>query len=264
MTSNRSLKDQKRRGLLINEDAARFAVFITVAILPAIAANFTSLPPEIRHAQLYSFWGFIQQLLGSLQFGLLAAYMLSQGGLLPKDARIVARDIPIYQQVLAGVGIWFGYYLFFDFWSVLASLAHIKSPSLAWFRSTTPDQEALNAVFSFVNGISEEVMRVYLLTQIQRFGAGRKATVVAAAVLISSYHVYQGWFTAIAFLLANLFLNRYYLSTRSLLSLFIWHALADFSHSTTSLPGWELVSALVNGTIGAAAVYLFSLIGVKL
>lgn len=263
MISDLFPKDQRRRWLL-NEDVTRFAVFIAVVILPAIAANFTSLPPEIRHVQLYSCWGFIQQILGSLQFGFLAAYMLSQGGWLHEDVHIVARGIPIYQQVLAGIGIWFGYYLFFDFWSVVASLAHIRSPSIAWLRPTTPDQEALNVVFSVVNGISEEVMRVYLLMQIQRFGAGRKTTVVAAAALISSYHVYQGWFTVIAFLLINLFLNRYYLSTRSLLSLFIWHALADFKHSTTSLPGWELVSALVNGTLGVAIVYLFSLIGVKL
>lgn len=226
--------------------------FALIVLLPAIMSNFGLSPSgQAEHQSLYSQIGFVKELLSSLQFGLVAAFFLSRRPHERSWNDVATSTVSWPTQILVGIGMWFAYYLFFDFWALIASLASIRTPSIAWLHPVGNNEELLNAVFSGVNGISEEVMRVYLLLQIQRVGLGRTGAAIAVAMAISSYHVYQGPFTVIAFVLVNIVFNRLYLSKRPLLALIVWHILSDFKHST-DLVGWEFVTAMVNGTFSFA------------
>ncbi len=238
-------------------DALELLGFFLIVLLPAFLSNFTpDTSQAAQHSELYSQLGFLKELLSSLQFGLVAAFFLSW-----RDPRrfwgdLASREIPFPKQMLAGLGLWFAYYLFFDLWGFLGALAGIHSPSIAWLHPANANETALNAVFSAVNGISEEVMRVYLLEQTRRLGLGRNGAAIAAAVAISSYHLYQGAFTIGAFLIVNFVFNRLYLSKKPLVTLITWHILSDFMHST-DLVGWQLVTELVNGSLGMGLFALF-------
>jgi hypothetical protein len=230
-------------------EAVELLGFFLIVLLPAILSNFgVNASPGAEHDKLYSQVGFLKELLGSLRFGLVAAFFLARHGE-SKWSDAASTEIPWPKQVLAGVGLWFAYYLFFDFWALVAALANIRLPSIAWLHPTSDAEVWLNGVFSFVNGHSEEIMRVYLLTQTQRLGLKRHAAAFAVALMIASYHVYQGAFTVVAFVLVNAVLNRLYLSKRPLVMLIVWHILSDFMHPTDMI-GWEVVSAAVNGALG--------------
>lgn len=221
--------------------------FSLLVLLPAILSNFGYQPsPESQHQTLYSNIGFLKELLSSMQFGLVAVFFLSRCGV-RSWGDIATRQIAWPKQVLVGIGLWFGYYFFFDFWSGVSGLLSIRNPSIAWLHPTSGEETGLNAVFSVVNGVSEELMRVYLLVQLQRIGLRQTGAVVMAALAMTSYHFYQGAFTLVAFFIAHVFFNRLYLSRRPLLALIVWHVLSDFMHST-DLIGWDFVSAVVNGS----------------
>ncbi|MHB2027035.1 MAG: CPBP family glutamic-type intramembrane protease [Elusimicrobiota bacterium] len=230
--------------------------FSFIVLLPAFMSNFgTGLPAAMEHQELYSRLGFISTLLSSLQFGLVAVFFMSRRGPRKFWGDVASREISWPKQILAGVGLWFAYYLFFDFWGTLAGLLNIHLPSIAWLWPTTGNELLLNGVFAVVNGISEEVMRVYLLEQTQRVGMGRNASALAAAVAMASYHLYQGTFTLIAFLIVHFIFNKLYLSKRPLVTLIVWHALSDFMHSTDIL-GWQFISEMVNGTFAVGILGL--------
>ena len=222
--------------------------FSLIVLLPAILSNFgSSTSPSAEHQELYSKVGFLKELLSSAQFGLVAVFFLARHGFRSWDD-VASRQVSWPAQVVAGVGLWFAYYLFFDFWGMLGAMLSIRFPSIAWLHPVTGQETGLNAVFSVVNGLSEEIMRVYLLIQSQRAGLRRNGAAVAAALAMTSYHYYQGSFTLIAFFIVHLFINRLYLSKRPLLILIVWHVLSDFKHST-DLIGWEIMTAIVNGSI---------------
>lgn len=228
-------------------DVLELGVYFIVAILPSLVALGDTASPSAMHEQIYSEWGFLKELLKSLRFGCLAAFFLFLNPFDPSFCEISPKTTSRVKQILAGVGMWFGYYLFFTFWGFLSSRLDIKSPSTAWIHPVTTFETGQNAVFSLVNGISEEMERIYLLSQLLKLGLRRWGAAAVTALLIASYHLYQGWFTGVAFVIANLFFNTYYLKHRSLLTLFVWHVLSDFMHST-DLVGWEIVSMVIGGT----------------
>ena len=221
--------------------------FSLIVLLPAILSNFgeqSSL--SAQHQSLYSSVGFLKELLSSLQFGLVAAFFLSRHGV-RSWGDVSSRQISVPMQVLTGIGLWFAYYLFFDLWATASALLSIRIPSIAWLHPVTGQETSLNAVFSVVNGLSEEIMRVYLLVQCQRVGLRRTGAAIAAALAMTSYHYYQGGFTLIAFFIIHVFFNRLYLSKRPFLALVVWHVLSDFMHST-DLVGWDFISSMLNGS----------------
>lgn len=220
--------------------------FSLVVLLPAILSSFGEQASlGAQHQTLYSSVGFVKELLSSLQFGLVAVFFMSRHGI-RSWGDVSSREISVPVQVLAGIGLWFAYYLFFDLWATAAALLSIRLPSIAWLHPVTPVETSLNAVFSAVNGLSEELMRVYLLLQCRRVGLPRAGAAVAAAIAMTSYHCYQGGFTLIAFFIVHVLFNRLYFSKRPLLLLVVWHVLSDFMHPT-ALAGWDFVSAMVNG-----------------
>ena len=235
--------------------------FAMIVLLPAIMSNF-GLPQSAasEHQSLYSQIGFIKELLGSLQFGLVAAFFLARHGRGKSWSDVATRQLSWPMQVLAGIGLWFAYYLFFDFWAVVAALARIRTPSIAWLHPIGDNEAMLNGVFSMVNGFSEEIMRVYLLVQTQRVGLGRTGAALAVAVAMASYHLYQGAFTVIAFILVHVLLNKLYIAKRPLLALIVWHILSDFMHST-ELIGWGFVSEMINGSFAVGVLALTRVFG---
>jgi hypothetical protein len=232
--------------------------FALIVLLPAIMSNFGLRSPETEHQSLYSQLGFVKELLGSLQFGLVASFFMTRHGRRSSWNDVATRDITWPIQVLTGIGLWFAYYLFFDFWGVVAALAGIRLPSIAWLHPNGGNELMLNGVFSVVNGFSEEIMRVYLLVQTQRAGLGKTGAALAVAVAMASYHFYQGAFTVLAFILAHVALNRFYISKRPLVALIVWHILSDFMHST-DLIGWGFVSEMANGAVAVGWLGLIRL-----
>lgn len=221
--------------------------FALLVLLPAVLSSFGVSVPGAEHQALYSRLGFAKELLSSAQFGLVAVFLLCRHGY-RTWGDIATKEISWPIQIMAGIGLWFAYYLFFDFWSALAGLFSIHSPSIAWLHPTSEQETALNTVFAAVNGLSEELMRVYLLIQLQRVGLRRNGAVVAAALAMTSYHAYQGAFTLIAFFIVHVVFNRFYLGRRAFLTLIVWHVLSDLMHSTDLL-GWNFVSSMINGSV---------------
>ena len=235
-------------------DAAELAVVFCALILPAIVSGLSPRAGLAEHSQLYSGVGFLKELIGSLKFGLLAALLLTRNPfdrafctLWPKGSKT--------KQLLAGVGLWIAYYVFFDFWSLLANAWRLSVHSTGWMQPLSAHESGLNLLFSVVNGLSEEIFRLYLLSQLLKLGAGWRGTTVGTAALIASYHVYQGPFIAVGFFAANVAINRAYAANRSLPMLFVWHALSDYTHST-SLPGLEIVSAVVSAGFMSALSWI--------
>lgn len=238
----------------LTRNKIELAVFFFVVLLPAILPDTQSLSPAAAHRNLFSRWGYIHSLVGSLQFGVLAGFLLFFNPYDSSFLRLSPPKLSILKQIAAGVGLWFAYYLFFDFLGLLSGVSHIRTGSTAWFQPQGEMEMGRHVLFSFVNGISEEVMRVYLLSQVLKLGAGRKSTIAIVAALIASYHWYQGPINLAGFFLANLLFNRLYLTHKSILMLIVWHILADFKHST-DLVGWDIVSAFVS--VGSMDVLSF-------
>lgn len=222
-----------------------FLVVLIIAVLPSVVAGFQQRFSTTRHEDLFSFLGFARELLRSMQFGCLGGLLLLRD---PYDQSFRAPFHPYsakVNQVLAGIGLWFAYYIFFDFWSILAGYWRMTVHPTDWMHPLTASESQLHLIFSLVNGLSEEILRLYLLSQLLKLGAGWKGSIIVTAALIASYHVYQGPFIAVGFFLANIVINRMYAVNRSLLMLFVWHALSDFMHST-DLAGLQFVSAFVS------------------
>lgn len=227
-----------------------FLVVLIVLVLPGVVAGFQQPYSPTRHEDLFSFWGFARELLRSMQFGCLGGLLLLRD---PYDQSFRA-PFSTYSskisQVLAGIGLWFAYYLFFDFWTILASYWQMTAHPTDWMHPVTATESQLHLIFSLINGLSEEILRLYLLSQLLKLGAGWKGSIIVTAALIASYHVYQGPFIAVGFFLANIVINRMYAVNRSLLMLFVWHALSDFMHST-DLAGLQIVSAFFSAGLMA-------------
>ena len=256
-----------KKGTFIQKEWAELAVFFFIILLPAISSSFHSLffkQQGFDYASLYSPWGFFNQIQASIPLGLLAAFLLVYGDHDPSYLALRSSKLSVIRQIMAGVGLWFVYYLFFTLWDVVAALAQIHVPHINFHSATPlPQETMLNGVFALVNGISEEVMRVYLLAQIGKLTTRRWVVVLITAILISSYHSYQGGFTLIAFLVANIFLSSFYLSSQSLLALCVWHILADFSHPT-ALMGWNVLSGFIGGSFIIGTSWVFGHLGIKI
>src|ERR1035437_9827334 len=95
-------------------DVLELAGFALLVLLPAVLSSFGVNSPDADHQALYSHLGFIKELLGSMQFGLVAVFFLSRHGY-RSWADINAKQVSWPTQIMAGIGLWFAYYLFFDF-----------------------------------------------------------------------------------------------------------------------------------------------------
>ena len=234
--------------LKLSPDWAEFIAVLFIVWLPAVLPDGQPASATMRHAELYSQWGFAREIIRSFGGGFLAAFFLWSKPADPSFLSLVSSRVSPARQIAAGVGLWFAYYLFFDFWGLLSSVLHMRSGYAPWFQPQTQVEVMQNTFFSVVNGVSEEIIRVYLLSQCAKLGGGNKKGIVSCAFLIAAYHSYQGSFTAVGFFAVNLVINAFYLRHRSLLALFVWHVMSDCMHST-DLPGWGIVSTLASGAV---------------
>ncbi|MBI4259604.1 MAG: CPBP family intramembrane metalloprotease, partial [Actinobacteria bacterium] len=77
-------------------------------------------------------------------------------------------------------------------------------------------------------GLIEEIIVVgYLMTRLERLGAGTRAAVGASAVLRGAYHLYQGWGGFAGNVLLGLLFGGLFARTRRLWPLVVAHLVVD-------------------------------------
>lgn len=161
-----------------------------------------------------------------LAWGALALFLLARTGIRPAmvgmDRRRLGRDTAWGAGLAAVIGIP-GLLLY------LAAQALNLSKKVA--PSTLVDSWWTGAVLillAIANAVAEEsVVVAYVITRLRQFGMHENASLVSAAVLRGSYHLYQGWSAFIGNALMGLLLGRIWQRTNRLWALVVTHALLD-------------------------------------
>ncbi|AHH93489.1 CPBP family intramembrane metalloprotease [Kutzneria viridogrisea] len=97
---------------------------------------------------------------------------------------------------------------------------------------------------AFGNAWAEEVLVVgYLITRLRRFGWGENRSLLAAAVLRGSYHLYQGFGGFLGNIVMGLVFGRVWQRTNRLWALVLAHTLLD----VVSFVGYALLRGVVPG-----------------
>jgi membrane protease YdiL (CAAX protease family) len=169
--------------------------------------------------------GQLAYLLELLCWGGLGLYLLYRGG-----------------QKLADIGL--AKFKSTDFWHGLALTALIGIPGLLLYflaRATNLNLNVAPAVLNdawwrlpvlillaFGNAWAEETLVIgYLLTALRRLGWKENNSLVAAALLRGSYHLYQGFGGGLGNFLMGLIFGKYYQKANRLYPLIIAHTLLD-------------------------------------
>lgn len=171
----------------------------------------------------------LKQVLGVVQlvgWGTLGLYLLWRGGLrlsaIGLDRRRPARDVVRGAGLAALIGIP-GLVLYVVGWKLGLNLA-VQPSTLdeAWWRPVTLTLAA------FGNSFAEEMLVVgYLLTRLRQLGWGENTSLVVAAVLRGSYHLYQGFGGFVGNFLMGLVFGRVWQRTNRLWPLVVAHTLLD-------------------------------------
>ena len=206
----------------------RSLISLINSLLQTTPLNKQSVALNVKQASI-DLLDLLAQLAGILQllaWGALGAYLLWRAGIGP---RLVGLDrTRPGKDLLAGCG--------------LAALIGI--PGLAFYFLTRAIGINLNVVPSalgdtwwrvpvlilsaFGNAWAEESLVVgYLITRLRRFGWGENTSLVTAAVLRGSYHLYQGFGGFVGNLVMGLVFGFYWQRTRRLWPLVIAHTILD-------------------------------------
>ncbi|MFC7342451.1 CPBP family intramembrane glutamic endopeptidase [Saccharopolyspora griseoalba] len=171
----------------------------------------------------------LAQLVGVLQlvaWGALGLYLLWRGGIalhrIGLDRTRPRRDLLGGAGLAALIGIpGLGFYL----------VAHALGLSLTVAPSTLGDawwRAPVLVLSAFGNSFAEEVLVVgYLLTRLRQLGWGENRSLLVAAVLRGSYHLYQGFGGFVGNLVMGLVYGRVWQRTDRLWPLIVGHALID-------------------------------------
>nr|WP_092533086.1 CPBP family intramembrane glutamic endopeptidase [Amycolatopsis arida] len=165
----------------------------------------------------------VAQLVG---WGALGLYLLWRGGMrlaaIGLDRRRPGRDLRWGVGLAALIGIP-GLALYFVGWWLGANLA-VQPSTLTdtWWRPITLTLAA------FGNSFAEEVLVIgYLLTRLRQLGWGENRSLLLAAVLRGSYHLYQGVGGFVGNLVMGLVFGRVWQRTNRLWPLVAAHTLLD-------------------------------------
>lgn len=165
----------------------------------------------------------VVQLLG---WGALGLYLLWRGGMrlaeVGLDRHRPRRDLATGAALAALIGIP-GLALYFVGWQLGFNLA-VQPSTLtdSWWRPITLTLAA------FGNAFAEEVLVVgYLLTRLRQLGLRENSSLLLAAVLRGSYHLYQGIGGFVGNLLMGLVFGRVWQRTNRLWPLVVAHTLLD-------------------------------------
>jgi membrane protease YdiL (CAAX protease family) len=222
----------------------RSLISLLNALLQPKPLNQQSVALNVQQATV-SLLDLLAQLAGVLQllaWGGLGAYLLWRAGIGPRrvglDRTRPGRDL------LAGCG--------------LAALIGI--PGLGFYFLTRAIGINLNVVPSalgdtwwrvpvlilsaFGNAWAEESLVVgYLITRLRRFGWGENASLVTAAVLRGSYHLYQGFGGFLGNIVLGLVFGRVWQRFNRLWALVIAHTILDI----VSFVGYALLKGVIPG-----------------
>jgi membrane protease YdiL (CAAX protease family) len=169
------------------------------------------------------------QLLGAVQlaaWGALGLYLLWRGGIRPVglglDRTRVGSDVLRGVGLAALIGIP-GLALYLVAWKFGANLAVLPSTlSDTWWRPITLTLSAAG------NAWAEEVLVVgYLITRLRQLNLRENSSLLLAAVLRGSYHLYQGFGGFVGNLIMGLVFGRTWQRTNRLWPLVIAHTLLD-------------------------------------
>lgn len=169
------------------------------------------------------------QLTGVLQlaaWGGLAVYLLWRTGILPRtiglDGRRIGADVGLGVVLTALIGLpGLGLYLAAQ---ALDLNLTVQASALAdhWWRTPVLVLSAAG------NAWAEEVLVVgYLLTRLRQLGWAENASLLGAAVLRGSYHLYQGFGGFVGNVIMGLVFGRIWQRTNRLWPLVITHTLLD-------------------------------------
>ncbi|SEP49397.1 CPBP family intramembrane glutamic endopeptidase [Amycolatopsis saalfeldensis] len=186
----------------------------------------------------------LQQLLNALQligWGGLGLYLLWRAGLKVRDLGLDRRspgfDALVMLGIAAVIGIP-GLGLYFLSYHLGFSLA-VQPSTLGdtWWR---PIALTLSA---FGNAFAEEVLVIgYLLTRLRQLGVRENASLLGAAVLRGSYHLYQGFGGFVGNLVMGLVFGRVWQKTNRLWPLVAAHTLFD----VVSFVGYSLLKGHIS------------------
>ncbi|OZM73158.1 CPBP family intramembrane metalloprotease [Amycolatopsis antarctica] len=171
----------------------------------------------------------LKQLLSTVQllgWGALGVYLLWRGGMrlasvgLDRSARM--RDVRWGVGLTALIGIP-GLLLYFLGWKLGFNLA-VQPSTLdqTWWRPITLTLSA------FGNSFAEEILVVgYILTRLRQLGWKENSSLLLAAILRGSYHLYQGFGGFLGNLVMGLVFGRVWQRTNRLWPLVVAHTLLD-------------------------------------
>jgi membrane protease YdiL (CAAX protease family) len=171
----------------------------------------------------------LMQLLNVMQlvgWGALGLYLLWRGGIklaaIGLRKRLDGEDLGLGFALAAVIGIP-GLVLYFVLYKLGFNLAVLPSTlSDTWWRPITLTLAA------FGNAFAEEMLVIgYLLTRLRQLGMRENSSLVAAAVLRGSYHLYQGFGGFVGNFIMGLVFGRLWQRTNRLWPLVIAHTLLD-------------------------------------
>lgn len=159
-------------------------------------------------------------------WGAMALFLLARSGIRPAmvgvDRHRLGRDTLWGTGLAAVIGIP-GLLLYLA--AVTLDLSKKVAPSTlvdSWWTG------AVLILLAVANAIAEEsVVVAYVITRLRQLGVHENASLVSAAILRGSYHLYQGWSAFIGNALMGLLLGRIWQRTNRLWALVVTHALLD-------------------------------------
>lgn len=114
---------------------------------------------------------------------------------------------------------------------------HFEIKGTNWYenQSTSPFQTAIihspfggMMLYVATNAVVEElIIRAFLMTELNTWLRNGKIAVVASALIMTGYHLYQGWLRCIPVFLLFLLFSDYYQKSRRVTPLIIVHYLID-------------------------------------
>jgi len=245
--------DARERRMVIVELVIVFAVTLGMAGLRSLLSLIDSLlqtaaladqKVAINVSQADTQWiDVLRQLLSAAQliaWGALGVYLLWRAGVAPRavglDGRRFGRDLGGGVGLAALIGLP-GLGLYFIARAVGASLTVVPTTLDHWWQYLTLP------IAAFGNAWAEEVLVVgYVITRLRQLGLRENSSLLIAAVLRGSYHLYQGFGGFVGNVVMGLVFGRVWQRTNRLWPLILAHTLID----VVAFVGYALLRGVVS------------------
>lgn len=216
-------------GITLGLSGARSLLSLVDSLLKPVPLKQQQVAINVPQATL-DLIDLLKQLLSAMQlvgWGALGVYLLWRAGLKLKD--IGLDKLKPRRDVLWGVGLAAvigipGLVLYFVGYALGFNLAVLPSTlGDTWWRPITL------TISAFGNAFAEEVLVVaYFLTRLRQLGLRENSSLITAAVLRGSYHLYQGFGGFVGNFVMGLVFGRFWQKTNRLWPLVAAHTVLDF------------------------------------